>query len=539
MQQPEQHRIEASAERLFNAALPLNWVPRKQTPDYGIDFEVEVFEDNQQTGLRFYVQLKGTKSPHYEAECVSFRLSTKHLAHYVDKERMPVFLVVMDVESKQGYWLFLQQYAIEFLAGQPWRDKKTISVHLPKCNCLSDAPKLREAVTASDRFMANLRPGAIHSSIKAERVRLESLDPRFAIHIEATEGGVHHTVHAKEPVEFEFVFRGPSPDIDRKLEDLFGRGLPVTFAPTEIDVGGLPLIAEAIKQGGTLQVTRKVGLLVDLVAVDENGGERARIRSIPVELEGGRSELRFSGGQLGSPLRLHGFLVPSSKSNRVPIRVSMKFNFEVWFGQPVSSLPCFKPIRSFLQAVAEDGHLRLEFFHLGEPVYSASGQVPQGDHFAGPHYYCDTLNMLNAMIRQFGISPPLLSGMSNEEVAEIRNLWHLIRYAGEPHEGRGKKFTGKITRKAIPEFVESWGHIRPPGNVEIVESRSYSLLGQVWCVEVEYTLSRARLSPDPQALMRMYREGGSQDVDVEWTGTGESQLTVRICKFVLGAAGTA
>ncbi|GAA4705560.1 DUF4365 domain-containing protein [Nocardioides conyzicola] len=60
---PRGHELETESERALLNVLPTAWVIRDLTKgDYGIDCEVEVFENGATTGLTFKVQLKGTDS---------------------------------------------------------------------------------------------------------------------------------------------------------------------------------------------------------------------------------------------------------------------------------------------------------------------------------------------------------------------------------------------------------------------------------------------------------------------------------------------
>jgi len=59
-QRPRSHELDDEARRVFERALPPSWVTRPVSNEYGIDLEVEVFEDGQATGLLFKVQNKGT-----------------------------------------------------------------------------------------------------------------------------------------------------------------------------------------------------------------------------------------------------------------------------------------------------------------------------------------------------------------------------------------------------------------------------------------------------------------------------------------------
>jgi tetratricopeptide (TPR) repeat protein len=55
------HLIEEASILFFKQSLPKMWVCREKGRDYGVDCEVEIFDDNgNSTGLVFWVQLKGT-----------------------------------------------------------------------------------------------------------------------------------------------------------------------------------------------------------------------------------------------------------------------------------------------------------------------------------------------------------------------------------------------------------------------------------------------------------------------------------------------
>ena len=60
-QRPRQHQLETESRIRFESAIPSQWVFRTLEKDYGIDGEVEIFDDSgTATGYRFLVQLKAT-----------------------------------------------------------------------------------------------------------------------------------------------------------------------------------------------------------------------------------------------------------------------------------------------------------------------------------------------------------------------------------------------------------------------------------------------------------------------------------------------
>ncbi len=51
--------IDQRAVKLFLNWLPDDWLPRKQDPDFFVDFLVEIVETGEPTGRHFAVQIKG------------------------------------------------------------------------------------------------------------------------------------------------------------------------------------------------------------------------------------------------------------------------------------------------------------------------------------------------------------------------------------------------------------------------------------------------------------------------------------------------
>ena len=75
---PRSHQLETESKREFALVIPSRWVFREANPDYGIDGQIEVFDqDNKATGLMFLVQLTGTDQPDLnDALSIQFKLQT-------------------------------------------------------------------------------------------------------------------------------------------------------------------------------------------------------------------------------------------------------------------------------------------------------------------------------------------------------------------------------------------------------------------------------------------------------------------------------
>jgi Domain of unknown function (DUF4365) len=104
---PEEHDINRAGKRLLRDVLePLGWVVNDTQEDYGIDYNVQVFDGKSPTGTWFHVQLKSSASSHYSADnsFISQVLSLDHARHYARDMREPVIVIHADVVSKRIYW---------------------------------------------------------------------------------------------------------------------------------------------------------------------------------------------------------------------------------------------------------------------------------------------------------------------------------------------------------------------------------------------------------------------------------------------------
>lgn len=85
---PRQHELEDASRRAFARALPDAWVYRDVHSDYGLDSEVEIFEEGRATGLFFSVQLRSTD----DVDNTTMRFSKEQWAYFNVVDR-PVLLV--------------------------------------------------------------------------------------------------------------------------------------------------------------------------------------------------------------------------------------------------------------------------------------------------------------------------------------------------------------------------------------------------------------------------------------------------------------
>ena len=140
-----EHDTDRAGKRMLREQLEaFGWVVNEITEDYGIDFNVQVFEGTSPTGAWFHVQLKSSESPDYSADgsFISQVLSTAHARHYMNELQGPILLVVADVAAKSLFWCAPQLLRSQADAVAV-SDNQSITVRVPTSQMLpATAPAL-------------------------------------------------------------------------------------------------------------------------------------------------------------------------------------------------------------------------------------------------------------------------------------------------------------------------------------------------------------------------------------------------------------
>ncbi|MBW3590070.1 MAG: DUF4365 domain-containing protein [Actinobacteria bacterium] len=92
--------------RAFLAAIPSSWTVEQRESDYGVDFDVELFQGGHTTGLHFGVQLKSTDKARRRAS-VRIKRST---ANYWSSLEYPILVVLYESVSGRLWWQWWHRY---------------------------------------------------------------------------------------------------------------------------------------------------------------------------------------------------------------------------------------------------------------------------------------------------------------------------------------------------------------------------------------------------------------------------------------------
>lgn len=155
VKRPKQHVMENISFQIFSQVIPSDWIIRDVVPDYGLDKSIEVVEKGIVTGKEFLVQVKGTANIKFLNNRVLCRLKVANLKYYFQRD-IPVILVVVDINQKKCYWLFLQQYVFDALDNnRPIETNKvTTTVSIPIENDVSlTISELKEIAFAGPTYI--------------------------------------------------------------------------------------------------------------------------------------------------------------------------------------------------------------------------------------------------------------------------------------------------------------------------------------------------------------------------------------------------
>jgi Domain of unknown function (DUF4365) len=529
MKRPRSHVIDLEAMCVLKSTLP-SWVPNELHPDYGKDFLFEVAEDQELTGFTFFVQLKGQQAVRLinGGASATFPLKKKDAIYYADKVRQPIFLVLVDVSRKVGYWLFLQKHLLDDWPNQNWRFQKTVNVQLPTTNTLTGVESLRAAVKQANDYMAARHPAAITSAIRAERERLEKLDPRMEVRIAATEQGGQITVVPKSaPVAFSIVFKGDSEHAAAKLDDLVGRGRPLTFQPGEIEVHGSPLFAEALKAGGTLVSLMRVPAAVSFVARDAAGAATGGLDGITGHIAGGPKECRFEGSLGDSPVNL------SITAGPGEVKGDLRFGFHTprWHGQPVGLLAYFPQIESFFNAAKRCAALDIRCSLQGNDFFS--GAIPSDSigFLPAAATFIDLLAKARELARHFGVNPALPSDFGPANGQEVEQLYRLVKEGELRRKLPGARITMHFSRVVARRLLEASAAADVPLEIHSIDDQRRPFLGiDVQVGRVKQIFTHTRISTRRATLKRRIESIQSGDCKVEFTCSQQCEMVVQLMR---------
>ncbi|WP_343658005.1 DUF4365 domain-containing protein [Chryseobacterium sp.] len=135
MNKPKRHSshvLSTASKKFFEGELPDEWLYNVPEHDYGIDYHIEIAEEEEVTGLNFSVQLKSTAT-NDDDRFSRIVLKSGTLGYLVTRLE-PIMLVQYEKDSHEAYWGWLEDFSFDLSD----TTQKTFTLPLTKANKLSE-----------------------------------------------------------------------------------------------------------------------------------------------------------------------------------------------------------------------------------------------------------------------------------------------------------------------------------------------------------------------------------------------------------------
>ncbi len=508
----------------------MEWTTYDIRPDYGIDQQIEILEKGKHTAVAAYVQIKGhLKLKKGKGGFASQEIECEHLEYYLNTN-VPVFLIVVDVGSKEGFWVFIQEYAHTHLSGGEWRvrlhgsaKEPKVTVRVPLANRLADRQRFKEAVIRARRYLASR---LISEGLAYDRESFERLDPRFRITVTASEQGKHFNLRPVENVPVTLSFAKSFVE-SGKYHTLVGRGLPVTLEPGEIKAEGSLLIQDiferAMRNKGAFHVAQNVEVGLSLIRVNKEGEVAGRIDPLPCRIQGGMIECRFVARTSNGMLEL-------SSDQRLgqtgPSTANVSYDLTPWYGRPVLNLPYFDAFAVLFAASSEGERLRFEFHYEGERL-SGGYIVWEGIEAGGVSAFVEVVSQARCVAGRLKVNP-VLPRLDESSTNEVEALYGLLNGKEIVRPWAGGRVNAVVAGETADNFFRFIADQGGTYNLRHDEKATFPFLGLELDIGlVVHRLSDMRLGNDLDGLKRR-QDAGEVDIPVSFIGSETTRLILRI-----------
>lgn len=518
---PEQHDIDQAAQAIFRSVLPPSWPPHEEKPDYYVDYGVKIFEGGKITGLEFRVQLKGKREARTSKGRISFPVEKKHLAYWVEKCPLPVFLVVVDTTAKQAWYLFVQGYAAD-LPRTAWAGRGKVTLHVPEANVLSDTGRLRQAVGEACQFVRVRRGGTLREAVEAERQRIMRVDPRFHAEFQTRDGLLGYALYARPGTDAEFRLQAEGP-AGQRLNDAIDRGLKLRLNPGEFKLTGSPLFDG--DEGMTLECDLGFSAAgtARVWTVDEAGAEIHQVTDVVGTFTGGRKEVRFSGSLADGPLTFEMTFSYAEEGQGPEVSSDFSFHGTRWNGQRILDLAYFDQLHTLLCGSEGARELRVALYHKGQRVISGAAPFTRDGVLGDTAHYLSVVQMAREVARRTGLNPEFRAAITPQQRDDIAYLYTLL--GGEaPHRITFHlRLVAEFSRQAAEGFIGADAE----SDVVFQFDAARDFLGErVDLGPTWLAVDRARRVTPTEEIRQRMREASVTTVSVAWEVSPESVLRV-------------
>ena len=529
--------IDRRAQDILRYHIPPSWLIREQHPDIHIDYFIEVANSKGPTGPNVGIQLKGTRSPQYSAKHIKIPIKTKHLSYYLNKVKEPIFIIVVDVNKKEGYWIFIQEWLKERIKKDSERHKEIV-VAIPIHNTISNIKRLHEAIVSAEIYMRDLWPSSIPAAVDHEKRLLEKIDPRINADVSFMGGKTAVCLRAKEDFIFNIYFKY-SNDIKDRFEEFFDTGRSIEIDRSEIvESSGFPLLEHTLNkmQDGKMVIgsANRVKTNIIIATIGAEANEKVVLYGVDGYTFHGGKKVCFEGGLEDSPLRLS-FNFPIPPPFKIgSLMVDFRFDSLSWDNIPILDLPYYDKIRDFFESIIMGDKIRIDCEIKGKKVFTATSHGS-----VGPEFMMKTLNRLRLLEKMRRISQkvkinpqyPKYHKFTEQEIFDIFMLDYLISSSEHRQSGEGVRFSFPL--RVDNPFLRVLIDIKKTGRFDPLTieplDQKFSILGKEFeFAPLRYMLTNPILETSVESIQESIEREGQDYIEVSWCGGPSSEIIVSI-----------
>jgi hypothetical protein len=504
-----------AAYTILRDLLPAKWIIRHQ--DFHIDYLVEPTEAGELTGINLAIQLKGWTPRKNKANSLAYSLKTKHLLYYIQKCELPVFLVLIDVSKRCGYWVFMQQFAQSLPPSH--LDHKRILVRFSPENTLADTPRLAKAISEALTFMRDLRPGSIDAALLKKKQELEAKDKRVEVEIEVLKGRQNYILSAKEDIPVSIQFNTTDPETIDAIKDFYEKGIDLSIKRRDVELKGSPLFEElGAKPDEKITIHHGKDVEGHALFTWGTGGPDSHLH-MPGKFRPALKYLTFDASPPGSPLKLQTSVPWKVAFTPEPFSMSIAFQPKEWKHQRIVALPYFESIYRFFSAPLTGQQMELRLYVQGNSLGASAMDGHDLEVLKPALSLLQTLHRARALAKHFKVDPvfPPFSAQIKRHLQVVDQL-HAIVFSDEYRQPAP---SAKVSFKGFTPDPEAT--LRPEiGPLVVVQqTREYALFN------CPVTLGPVQTQFTEMKLVRQVPMKDPGWIELDLVGTDRSEYIVR------------
>jgi hypothetical protein len=429
-----------------------DWLPRKQLPDFFIDYLVEIVRNGEPTGRLFAAQVKGVCVGKDSALPRKLSFKGKHVRYWLRDCLHPVFVFLIDTQSRSGFWLFVQKYAKERISSAALIRQKSFTLCFASENNLASRDKFESVLHEAERYVRDLHPGSVEAALVMKRLELESTEPRFDYRILASEGRQTILVSPKVPVSLKIEFENDqSGETLSACVQAIENGSELKIPLNKLRITGSPLFEEYGRANGRLMMQfgqKAPGQLL----LSRAGAMQRSTLSIDGIYTMGTKVANFCSTNPDLPLGVKCKLGPGPEPENMNMELEFISAVKRWQGLPILQLPYFEPLLDVLDAIIDESGVQTEFLVRGVPLAGSYNKDFRHPDMIRLHNFISWLGKCRTVARHFDVNPsvPEIGTITTDQWEVVEDLAALL--AGYK---RTVFMPGLIARCTLPATPEN------------------------------------------------------------------------------------